>query len=180
MELSDLSRWSALATLETPTACAGATASYVLRRIAFRAGAFAPGIDEAIFGELHTPGNGRTIDDVEHWLVDRTSALFALGYRLHYRRVVSPTPELLAWVHAGRGYRGAVIPTSYCTLHPACAELGNAVQHAVGLAIDSDFVIAIDPWPRKSELRSNLPPALEPAHREHKYEGLALHWRGWA
>lgn len=182
---ADVARWSAIATLETPTVCAGATASYVLRRIAFCAGAFAPGIDEAIFAELHTSDNGRTIDDVARWLAARTNALSALGYRLQYRRVVSPTPKLLAWVNAGRGYRGAVLPTSYCALHAVSRELGDAVQHAVGIAIENEpsrdrELIAIDPWPRKGEHTRALPAELESAHRERHYEALALHWVGWA
>src|SRR4051794_14640647 len=38
----------------THTACAGAATAYLLRRIAYRAGAYAPGIQEHMFHELNT------------------------------------------------------------------------------------------------------------------------------
>jgi hypothetical protein len=171
----EASRWSAIETLKTPTACAGATASYVLRRIAFRAGAFAPGIDECIFRELHAVQNGRTIDEVEHWLAERTRSLVQLGYRLSYRRIVSPTTELIAWVNAGRGYRGAGVPTSHHV----------DVLRTVGLVIENEpsrdpELVLIDPWPRSTEIRRKPDADLEAAHRECNYEALALHWIGWA
>jgi hypothetical protein len=163
VELSPLPKWSVLETIETSTACAGAAASYVLRRIAFRAGAFAPGIDEEVFRELHASDDGRTIDDVERWLAKRTPSLFELGYRLRHRRVIYDATELVMWVNAGRGYRGAVVP-----------DVGGGVVHAVGLAIETEpagdsKLVVIDPWPCERG-----------AHRDHAREALALHWVGWA
>ena len=49
----------------TPTACPGAVTAYLLRRIAYRAGAYAPGIQEHIFHELHTSSEGATIERVQ-------------------------------------------------------------------------------------------------------------------
>jgi surface antigen len=149
MTSSELSRWSVLETMTTPTVCAGVTASYVLRRIAFRAGAFAPGIDESIFRELHASHHGRTLHGVERWLVE-------LGYRVAYRRVVSPTAESIAWVNAGRGYRGAVVPIS--------------ALRAVGLVVENEpsrdpELVVIDPSPRSTELRRELDADLGSAGR---------------
>ena len=96
----------------TPTACAGAATAYLLRRIAYRAGAYAPGIQEHIFHELNTSREGGTIEKVQHWFTGRVSSLHELGYRLQCRRVATPTPAILDWVRAGRGYRGAMLPTT--------------------------------------------------------------------
>ena len=38
----------------TSNACPGAVTAYLLRRIAYRAGAYAPGIQEHLFHELNT------------------------------------------------------------------------------------------------------------------------------
>ena len=124
----------------TSTACAGAATAYLLRRIAYRAGAYAPGIQEQIFHELHTTRDGSTIDRVHQWFTARVSSLHELGYRLQCRRVTTPTAAILDWVRAGRGYRGAMLPTAYRKLHPtpgAAGEVdGEMVPHAVGITID--------------------------------------------
>lgn len=116
----------------TPTACAGAVASYVLRRVAYRAGAYAPGIDDALFSELHTSERGRTIEDVQRWFVDRSRTLGDLGYRFEARRLAWSTSEVAAWIESGRGYRGAVLATSYARFHPR-SDAGEVTAHAVGL-----------------------------------------------
>ena len=102
----------------TTSACAGAATAYLLRRIAYRAGAYAPGIQEHIFHELNTSREGGSIEKVQHWFTARVSSLHELGYRLQCRRVATPTPAILDWVRAGRGYRGAMLPTNYRKLHP--------------------------------------------------------------
>src|SRR5512141_3519517 len=74
----------------TPTACAGAATAYLLRRIAYCAGAYAPGIQEFIFHELNTAREGGTIEKVQRWFTARTRTLAELGYRLQCRRVAVP------------------------------------------------------------------------------------------
>src|SRR3954463_5158168 len=91
----------------TPSACAGAATAYLLRRIAYRAGAYAPGIQEQIFHELNTSREGGTIERVQHWFTARVSSLHELGYRLQCRRVATPTPPIPALGRAGPGDPGA-------------------------------------------------------------------------
>src|SRR6185436_17276762 len=151
---------------ETPTACAGAAASYVLRRIAYRAGALAPGIQEAIFGELHTSHHGAMLGSAERWLIERGPALQALGYRVEHARSASRTPELAAWISDGRGHRGAVLATRYELLHPGTAA-ADAIIHAVGLTFEGceaggeGALVAIDPWSGVIRTRGELRPAVE-------------------
>jgi hypothetical protein len=164
---------------ETPTACAGAAASYVLRRTACCAGAFAPGIHESIFHELHSARYGRTIDDVERWLADRAAALHLLGYGFACRRVASPTRDLLAWIEGGGGYRGAVLATSYEALHPSDVpggEVGGAVVHAIGVVSEGGDITTIDPWSRAGGLRRGVDPQLERAHADRGHQALELRW----
>jgi hypothetical protein len=52
-----------LAIFHTEDACCGSATGYLLRRIAYRAGAYAPGIDDALFGALHRPDT-RTDDEL--------------------------------------------------------------------------------------------------------------------
>src|SRR5262245_33057367 len=56
-----------LPVFHTATASAGAASSYVLRRIAYRAGALAPGIQEFTFHELTTQMDGGTLERVQSW-----------------------------------------------------------------------------------------------------------------
>ena len=58
----------------TPTACAGAATAYLLRRIAYRAGSYAPGIQEYIFHELNSAREGGSIEKVQGWFARRSSA----------------------------------------------------------------------------------------------------------
>src|SRR5690606_32777222 len=125
----------------TSTACCGAVTAYLLRRIAYRAGAYAPGIQEHMFHELNTSREGGTIEKVQRWFAGRASSLHQLGYRLQCRRVALQTSALVAWVEAGKGYRGAMLPTEFAKIHPepgasGVGARGDAVQHAVGLTID--------------------------------------------
>src|SRR5215510_1412183 len=142
----------------TPSACAGAATAYLLRRIAYRAGAYAPGIQEHIFHELNTSPQGGSIEKVQLWFTRRVSSLHELGYRLQCRRVATPTSAILDWVRAGRGYRGAMLPTTYRKLHPIPGSAGDKipddnVPHAVGITIDrldpkaDEDLVMIDPWP---------------------------------
>jgi hypothetical protein len=177
----------------TPTACAGAVTAYLLRRIAYRAGAYAPGIQEHIFHELNTAREGGTIEKVQRWFNERVSSLHELGYRLQCRRVATPTPALLEWVKAGRGYRGAMLPTTYKKLHPVAGTAGkdaidDSLVHAVGLTIDrleankEEELVMLDPWPgiKGAKDRDKISPALESAHRDKNFHALVYFWVGWS
>ncbi len=179
----------------TPTACAGAATAYLLRRIAYRAGAYAPGIQEIIFHELNTSREGGSIEKVQRWFSGRVSSLHELGYRLQCRRVATPTSALLEWVRAGRGYRGAMLPTNFKKLHPLAGAAGDEMQdehvlHAVGVTMDridpkdrDEDLVMIDPWPGvvgDAPDRGKLHPQLEAAHRERNFHALAYYWTGWS
>ena len=178
----------------TPTACPGAAAAYLLRRIAYRAGAYAPGIQEHIFHELHTQRDGGSVERVQHWFAGRVSTLHQLGYRLQARRVATPTPAILDWVRSGRGYRGALLPTNYKKLHPIPGSAGGAgpedsIVHAVGITIDrldtaaEQDLVMIDPWPGVkggARDRGTPSPAIEAAHRDRNFTSLVFYWVGWS
>src|SRR5690349_16775338 len=119
----------------TPTAAPGAAAAFLLRRIAYRAGAYAPGIQEYIFFPLtNQPTMGGSIDAVQRWFGSHVGDLQELGYRLNARRVAEPTATVLEWVKSGQGYRGALLPTTHKKLHPAENELD--FNHAVAVTVD--------------------------------------------
>ena len=177
----------------TPTACHGAATAYLLRRIAYRAGAYAPGIQEHIFHELNTAREGATLERVQNWFTARVSSLHELGYRLQCRRVATPTSAILDWVRAGRGYRGAMLPTRYSRLHvPGAAGVVDTdanLPHAVGITIDrldaqgEEDLVMIDPWPGVmggAKDRSAIPAALESAHKDMSFQALVYYWVGWS
>jgi hypothetical protein len=179
----------------TPSACAGAATAYLLRRIAYRAGAYAPGIQEHIFHELNTAREGGSIEKVQRWFTGRVSSLHELGYRLQCRRVTTPTAAILDWVRAGRGYRGAMLPTTYKKLHPIPGTAGESVfpedevPHAVGITIDrldtkaDEDLVMIDPWPGvkgDGKDRGKVSTSLESAHRGHNFHALVYYWVGWS
>lgn len=171
----------------TSTSCAGAAAAFLLRRIAYRAGAYAPGIQEYVFFDLTNHSiMGGSIDAVQRWFGGRVSDLQELGYRLNARRVAEPTPTVLEWVKGGVGYRGALLPTNYKKLHPAETE---DVGHAVAITVDrldpkrDEELIMVDPWPGTSNGardRAAIPPVLESAHRDFKYNAIIFYWSGWS
>ena len=178
----------------TATACAGAATAYLLRRIAYRAGAYAPGIQEIIFHELNTSREGGSIEKVQRWFSGRVTSLHELGYRLQCRRVTTPTSAITEWVKAGRGYRGAMLPTNFKKLHPTPGAAGkdvidDAVAHAVGLTIDrldpkgEEDLVMIDPWPGvlgESADRGKVPATLDAAHRDRNFHALVYYWVGWS
>ena len=176
----------------TPTACAGAATAYLLRRIAYRAGAYAPGIQEIVFHELNTQREGGSIEKVHRWFTGRVSSLHEIGYRLQCRRVATPTSAIVEWVKAGRGYRGAMLPTAFKKIHPQPGAAGEAgddfVQHAVGITIDrleqakDEELVMIDPWPGivGDKDRAKVSPALEQAHKDKGHHALVFYWTGWS
>ncbi len=178
----------------TPTACPGAATAYILRRIAYHAGAYAPGIQEQIFHELNTSREGGSIEKVQRWFAERVSLLHQLGYRLQCRRVATPTTAILDWVRAGRGYRGAMLPTNYKKLHPIPGSAGKDVvddmlAHAVGITIDrldasaDEDLVMIDPWPGihgDARDRGKVAGAIDAAHRDRNFHALVYYWVGWS
>lgn len=177
----------------TATFCAGSAASYVLRRIAYRAGTYAPGIDDFMWRALHTVREGGSLEAVQTWFSANHAPLQALGYRLQCRRVNAPTETLINWVSEGKGYRGAMLPTRYTKLHAQPGESGkeyqgDVVAHAVGLTVDrlsqsrDEELVLIDPWPgfKGAVDRDKVPPALPSAHRERGYHALTFFWTGWS
>jgi hypothetical protein len=172
-ESADL--WPIIPVFRTPTACCGAAAAYILRRIAYRAGAYAPGIDDRIFCELHTWQDGRSIDHVLHWFDRRHAMLGELGYRLKCRCVAMPLPALLTWIRQGVGYRGVVL-----------ASGGHEIlEHAVGVTFDrlersaDEDLVKIDPWPGSARDRVEAS-GLELPQPDGDVAAVAFHWIGWA
>jgi hypothetical protein len=178
----------------TSNACCGAATAYLLRRIAYRAGAYAPGIQEFMFHELNTSREGGSIEKVQRWFNGRVSNLHELGYRLQCRRVATPTSALLDWVKGGKGYRGAMLPTEFRKLHPEPGASGEdasdeMIAHAVGITIDrldpkgDEELVMIDPWPGVkggAKDRGKISPALELAHRARNFHALVYFWVGWS
>lgn len=169
--------------------CAGAVTAYLLRRIAHRAGAYAPGIQEQLFYEATTNAAGRSIDTVQGWFRERVDLFQEIGYRFSARRVAERTPNILAWVKEGGGYRGAMLPTEYKRLHPTAKGSEAEIPHAVGIAVDrlegagGDDLVMIDPWPgtaNGARDRTAIPAALESAHRDRNYHAIIFYWAGWA
>jgi len=171
----------------TATAAVGAATAFVLRRIAYRAGAYAPGIQEHLFHELATPRAGVSIESVLAWFQSGSAALDQMGYRVRVRRVAERTPGIAAWVQDGGGYRGAVLPVAYTRLHPGTAG-GDLISYAIGMVVDRlepsapEALMMVDPWPGADGVRdrSALPATLEGAHRERSYHALIFYWSGWA
>lgn len=177
----------------TTSACCGAATAYLLRRIAYRAGAYAPGIQEFMFHELNTLREGGSIEKVQRWFGAHSAMLHKLAYRLQCRRVATPTSALIEWVTAGRGYRGAMLPTEFKTLHPEPGAAGevreDVASHAVGITIDriesggDEELVMIDPWPGVNggaKDRAKVHPQLEAAHRARNFHALVYYWAGWS
>jgi hypothetical protein len=169
----------------TVNACCGAATAYLLRRIAYRAGSYAPGIQEHLFFDMQGY-LGRSIDTLAEWFKRNVSLFQEIGYRFSARRVAERTSGVLAWVREGAGYRGAVIPVSYKKLHPGSEE-SEPTPYAVGLGVDrldgapKDDVVLVDPWPGVGVRdRVAVPGALDSAHREGNYHALIFYWAGWS
>lgn len=178
----------------TDSACCGAVTAYLLRRIAYRAGAYAPGIQEHMFHALNTSRDGATLERVQRWFIENGGNLQILGYRLQCRRIATPTAQILDWVKVGRGYRGAMLPTTFTKIHPEPNAAGDnkydstRIAHAVGLTVDrldpkgEEDLVMIDPYPGFAGAvdRAPVSAALESASREHNFHGLIYFWSGWS
>jgi hypothetical protein len=178
-----------IAVQHSASCSAGAASAFLLRRIAYRAGSYAPGIQEQLFFELQASRPGQSIDTVAEWFKGRVSALQEIGYRFSARRVAERTPGILAWVREGAGYRGAIVPASYRRLHPQVPpmEAESIGPYAVGIGIDrvdgasKDDLVLVDPWPGVGKPdRVAIPATLEAAHREGNYHAVIFYWAGWS
>ena len=169
---------------QTPAACAGAAASYVLRRIAYRAGAYAPGIQDAIFDELHAPHHGASLGNVERWFAQRMPTLHALGYRVEHDRSASRMRELVAWIRGRPRLPGRGPGDQLRAASPRGRGRGP-ILHAAGFAVEGceaggdGELVAIDPWSRVVRTRGEPPPGLELAHHACACAALAISWTGW-
>ena len=172
----------------TQTACAGAVTSSLLRRIAFTAGAFAPGIQEHLFFEPNTAGDGGSLSRVESWFGRRVSTLHQMGYRLQSRRIMEPTANVLQWVRGGKGYRAAMLPMPYAPLHPGSPA--TQMSYAIGVMSESaktkaESLYGLDPWPgpgkaERFDINDDVVRVIDRAHREEKYFSLIFYWVGWS
>ena len=161
--------------------CAGMVAAYVCRRIAHRAGTYAPGIHEHVFTSLRRYEFGSTIDGVTNWFHAASGDLFALGYKLCARRVAFRTPLIERWVGGGNGYRAAVMTTDGNAFHESRIRSGDTA-HAVGLLLPTSplkkpKLELVDPWPGVEHVRQ-ADDRLEPAHRSRKYGTVLVFWTG--
>src|SRR3569833_2813413 len=126
-----------------------------------------------------------------------TRTLAELGYRLQCRRVAVPTQPLREWVRQGKGYRGAMLPTSFKRLHPGDKAAGKDAPddavgyHAVGVTMEQldpkvrapEELVMIDPWPGldgKAEARAKVTPLVELAHKDRGLHALMFFWSGWS
>ncbi|HEY4176003.1 MAG TPA: hypothetical protein VGM90_04200 [Kofleriaceae bacterium] len=164
----------------TPITCAGAASSYVLRKIAYRAGIHVPAGQSTVFDELNYVAHGATLVRVQHWFDRRSAALYLMGYRLRCQFVTAPTRDVVSWVKHGRGYRGAMLPTMFSGQ--------QSTSHAVGIVIDrvddtsTDDLVMIDPSPGTggTSERGPIPSTLGDAHRERNHQALMFAWTGWS
>jgi hypothetical protein len=164
----------------TRTACAGAASAYALRRVAARAGSYAPGIDERLFFELSRDERGVDLIQVARWFAVRGPELSRLGYRIGVRLVAFRTAAIADWVSGGEGYRAAVLATACQVLHP---DVSQPSPSAVALICDAErgepALRMVDPWPIEPNLR-DVDQALPEAHRRVLHRALLLYWFGWS
>jgi len=164
---------------------AGAAAAYLLRRIAARAGSYAPGIQEHLFYEMGQRSNGVSLDQVQTWVKAHSSDLSNLGYYILVRPLAAPTVGIKRWVAEGAGYRAAILATDGARLHQDKKLTGT---HAVGLTVHDatsgiddeslgNGLLMVDAWPGKTKF-SSPPATLDVAHRAQKYRTLLMYWSG--
>lgn len=161
----------------TRTACAGAAAAYGLKRIAGRAGSYAPGIDEGLFFELTRDGAGLDLARVAAWFATNDAKLSRLGYRIGVRLVAFRTEVLVPWVRDGGGFRAAVVATACQVLHPDAGPTHASAIALVSDPKDAKRVRIVDPWPTPPQLR-DVPPNLGEAHARVLNRSLLLYWFG--
>jgi hypothetical protein len=173
------------------SSCAGAVAAFLMRRLAARAGAYAPGIQEHLFFQVSQRPLGVSLDSVEGWMRSRGGTLTELGYYLLARRTAAPTADLADWIKEGKGYRAAVLSVDGRRLYNGVTKsegdaVGLALYDATSGISDEDrpldvtdtSLVMIDPFPGVP--RFLMPPrTLDLAHGAHKYATLLLYWTGY-
>jgi hypothetical protein len=162
-----------------------------MRRLAARAGAYAPGIQEHLFYQVSQRPLGASLESVEACLRARGSTFSDLGYYFLARRTAAPTEDLFDWVQEGKGYRAAILSVDGRRLYNGVTRSeGDAVGLTLydatsGIAedqrpldvIDASLVM-IDPWPGVPTFL--MPPrSLDTAHGAQKYATLLLYWTGY-
>ena len=170
----------------TEGACAGAVTGYMMRRIAYRAGAYAPGIQEAMFHDLTTNRSGYDLARVQNWLAATSDSFQKFGYRVYWKWTTEKSEVLAKWVRDGKGHRGVTLATTYEVLHPDLPGY-KGMQHAVGLAYDrltaksDEELVLVDPWPGVGRPdRLPVPANLDAARRDRNFSALKLYWIGWS
>lgn len=168
---------------------AGAEAAYILRRLAARAGAYAPGIQESLFYAIGQNNKGATLTLVGEWLRKNSRQLAQLGYHIVHRLEAVRSGELIKWVEAGEGYRAALLGVDAVKLY---GDKSLSVSHAVALIrhdetsgiADDDLphgVVMVDAGigrPRFSKVPDIS--KLTRAHLQHKHQTILMYWTGHA
>ncbi|HUS63011.1 MAG TPA: hypothetical protein VMZ28_00665 [Kofleriaceae bacterium] len=176
---------AAPATIEmevTRTACAGAAAAYLVRKLGKQSGTYNAPLVDRLLQDLNSNRQGEDLSMVAHWFAGRTSELARIGHRIGARLVAFRTATILDWVAAGAGHRGAVLMTSGELLHPGS---GIEAPHAIAVTCDQtrrpgrDALMAMDPWPGMGKM-STLPATLEKAHKRCLNRAFLLYSYGWS
>lgn len=153
---------------------AGVVSAYLLKHIAASAGSYAPGIQDRMFFDLQRRGGD--LPGVQRWLAENLDQLNYQGYSYAARDITQPSADLLKWVSAGNGFRGAILPAAPAVLHPGLGV--DDPTYTVALCGGDGKVMMIDPWPGTKPQQVPPPSTLDAAHRKRNYRAVALFWRG--
>jgi hypothetical protein len=162
-----------------------------MRRLAARAGAYAPGIQEHLFYQVSRQPLGVSLDSVEGWMRATGGTLSQLGYYVMARRTAAITADLSDWIHEGKGYRAAVLGVDGRRLYNGGTKSeGDAVGLTLydatsGIAAEDQpedvsdaALVMIDPFPGVPRFLAP-PRTLDLAHGSQKYATLLLYWTGY-
>lgn len=162
-----------------------------MRRLAARAGAYAPGIQEHLFYQVSQRPLGVSLESVEGWMRSQGGTLSELGYYVLARREAAPTEELFEWIQDGKGYRAAILGVDGRRLYNGITKSeGDAVGLTLydatsGIAdeqrpegVGDDALVMIDPFPGVPRFLAP-PRSLDLAHGSKKYATLLLFWTGY-
>jgi hypothetical protein len=166
---------------------AGAEAAYILRRLAARAGSYAPGIQESLFNEIARRHNGSTLDKVHAWLEGNSGKLAYFGYQVISKRANYAADELVGWVADGMGFRAAVLGVDARKLYKdASLPSGHAValvRHDETSGIGDEQldhgVVMVDAMVGRDRV-SAVPATLERAHFAQKRQTILMYWTGYS
>ena len=166
---------------------AGAEAAYILRRLAARAGAYAPGIQESLFYAIAQNYQGSSLPRVEQWLSANSKQFAHLGYNIVAKLDATPCDKLKTWVDQGMGFRAAVLTVDGRTLYKN-SSLPSV--HAVALVrhdetsgiVDDELehgVVMVDAMVGRQRF-SAVPSTLAHAHYQRKCQTLRMFWAGYS